>query len=409
MGTSLFFSDKPGKNKTEIITLICLVFLAACINSTQPIQVVKPSPTSDEIYNGEFVSKEPTSESKATVPAALELPTTPVSESTVSKSISPTASPVYPDWLRTPNGEVIVIKVWQENSLILMNYKTREIVNVTIPPPPPWCPCTPFQNMKIVCFTEDNQLLIYDYLTGQTEYLGIQTSFWSVKDQNIYFGVLKDDSEYAIYALDLETRKTTLKIPKVVTEDWNGYLEPIEDGDSFVVEKGDNRLYLIEASGKTSLIGSPNLYNSWNYTVSPTDSSLIAYGAAHSDTDVGVPDPTDAYITDLRTGKTRHIDLTIQFQGKLSNHGWPKWSPNGQQLAIFLDYWVCIYNVHIEKENCLELPDENREPVKTVAWSPDGKHLAFNMNYTKLAILNLETMDVDTVKLDKNIDQVFWR
>ena len=335
--------------------------------------------------------------------------TTPIANRDVTKTSSPSSSPVRPNLANTPTGDLLLLKILQENSFLAMNHQTGRVEKVPIFPQPPWCPYAPLKDLSLVCFTEDHEWFIYDPVTGTKDDLGIQTPFGIVKGQNFYYGVPLNDSEYAIYELDLETREPTLKWPRVATEDWNGYLEPVMNGDSFVVQKGDNRLYQVESSGETRLI-SPDLYNSWNYTVSPIDSSLLAFGAAHSDErDGGVPYPDDAYITNLQTGETKHIDLKIQSQGKLQNYGWPSWSPDGQKLAIFLDYWICIYDVYLENHNCIEMPDNNRRNVRTVAWSPNGEFLAFNLDYHRIAILDLETVEVKTLTFDEAIEEIYWR
>ena len=69
-----------------------------------------------------------------------------------------------------------------------------------------------------------------------------------------------------------------------------------------------------------------------------------------------------------------------RFKQQVSAHGFddhqpPEWSPNGRMLAYLSD--DSIWVVDLERSTSRRLLDSRDRSTKDLAWSPDGKRLAF--------------------------------
>jgi TolB protein len=119
------------------------------------------------------------------------------------------------------------------------------------------------------------------------------------------------------------------------------------------------------------------------------------------------------------------VDVDIGLERRLTNNtemeGYPVWSPNGRAIAFLaleegqFDWWanqveIRLFELDTEEQKVLGIAS----PGWTLAWSPDGTHLAFvgpRREYKKgLYSVNVQTLEVtQLVTEDQYIDEgIAW-
>jgi TolB protein len=141
---------------------------------------------------------------------------------------------------------------------------------------------------------------------------------------------------------------------------------------------GDYEVFAIAPDGSRLV----NLTNSWADDVAPVwspDGRRVAF-VSFRDTVAGKSGlgPGSIYVMDFDalTGQSRGNVMPVT--GKVTNDGWPTWSPDGRRIAFHSDrsgnwdVWVISLD-DSGLTNVTDHPDDDRYP----AWSPDGQSIAF--------------------------------
>lgn len=315
--------------------------------------------------------------------------------------------PVMPQWLSSSQGNTLWVRLHNGNYWV-MDYPSKE--ELTISSPPYYCPKQPYNASWVICEDDNRRLLLYDLITHQEEFIGISADFWIFWEGSIYYLPYKNGSTNEVYAYNLGSRTKKLIFSGIDTKEWDGPPFPSTGAKYFIVHKTDDHLYKLDDEGKAILLSPHNVEIFWGFALSPIDQK-IAYAGTYIKPDVGVGPPTDAFLTDLETGLTHHFLSAIKIEKFLESDGWPVWSPDGGQLAVFYDNWLCLVNTITSQEECIKAREDSESSgISTSAWSQNGKFIAYIVDGDKLAVLNLEDMTITELKVENGyIQNIYWR